>query len=399
MRTRAELRRQRSLLARAWDRHVCRADQVREPGQSAREVRVEIASSWDRSARHISPAVTQAPLAEVDETTAAWEFSPLSAAVRCLQAELQSAADAADLVVAVTDPAARILWTYGGPAMRRHAEEVNFVPCGRWDEASVGTNALDLALRLDLPATVYSAEHYSSCVHDWVCWAAPVHDSATGRQLGVLDLSTTWDRAHPIGLATASALARLIEREVGASCQPDDPGPRPARATLEIRLLGRAVVLLAGRRLRLPRRQVEILALLALQPDGLDLGQLHAQLYGDRQVSQGTLKAEISHLRALLGGRVKSRPYQLDLPVWCDVTDVIGKLQAGDVAAAVESYGGDLLSWSDSPTLADYRHFVTAAVRNALLASPQHTAALRYGLIAPYDLEPVTAAGPGATNR
>jgi transcriptional regulator of acetoin/glycerol metabolism len=130
-------------------------------------VRAEIASSWRRSARHISPDVTEALLANAGETRAAWESSPLSPAVRHLEAELRSAADDGDLVVAVTDPSARILWTHGGSAMRRHAEKVNFVPSGRWDETSVGTNALDLALRLDRTATVYSAEHFSSCVHDW----------------------------------------------------------------------------------------------------------------------------------------------------------------------------------------------------------------------------------------
>ena len=76
--------------------------------------------------------------------------------------------------------------------MRRKAETVNFVAGGRWDDQSVGTNALDLANRLDKPAMVFSAEHYAPIVHNWVCWAAPVHDPVTGRQLGVLDLSTTW---------------------------------------------------------------------------------------------------------------------------------------------------------------------------------------------------------------
>ncbi len=170
-------------------------------------MRTEIVASWERSAAHIMPEVHEAPLSDVDETQRAWEASPLSTAVRQLESQLQTAADDGELVVAVTDPAARILWTYGGAVMRRKAEKVNFIPGGRWDEASVGTNALDLALRLDHPATVYSAEHFSSCVHGWVCWAAPVHDPLTGHQLGVLDLSTTWDRSHPIGPATAQALA------------------------------------------------------------------------------------------------------------------------------------------------------------------------------------------------
>jgi hypothetical protein len=397
MTARADLRRRRSALTRAWDDQVG-SSPVSGPGgrrapRAARVLRTEIATSWSRSAGHVSPLVRQAPLADLAETGAIWEASPLRAVVRNIQDQLRSAADDADLVVAVTDPAARILWTYGGHAMRDRAEAVNFIPGGRWDEQSVGTNALDLALRLDGGATVYSAEHFSSCVHDWVCWAAPVYDPGTGRQLGVLDLSTTWDRSHPMGMATAQALASLVQREVAQgrtlAGQREDETARPV---LDVRLLGRESMRLGGRPLRLTRRQTEIVALLALTPGGLDLGELHAQLYGDRPVSTGTLKAEMSQLRALLGGRLTSRPYQIDLPVRCDVMDLIDRLRAGDTAGAVDSFGGDLLSWSDSPALADHRHFVTVALRTALLTDPQRAAALRYAQVAPYDLEPVTAA-------
>jgi hypothetical protein len=291
--------------------------------------------------------------------------------------------------VAVTDPAARILWTHGGSVMRRRAEKVNFVPGGRWDEASVGTNALDLALRLDRAATVYSAEHFSSCVHGWVCWAAPVHDPHTGRQLGVLDLSTTWDRSHPIGPAAAAALARLLEREarttVPVGAGPHDTGVRGG--LLELKLLGRASAHLNGARLRLTRRQTEILALLALNPDGLDLGELYARLYGDRPVSPGTLKAEMSQLRTLLGGHLESRPYRIDLDVRCDVSDVLRRLRVRDVAGAIERYGGELLPGSESPALAEFGHFVTVALRNALLANPQPAAVQRYLELAPHDLD------------
>jgi hypothetical protein len=391
MRTRAQLRRHRSALAQAWDQNVRAIGGQPADGRPG-GVRTEIASSWARSARHVSPDVTQALLAG-DDTRAAWEASPLSTAVRRLEAELRAAADDGDLVVAVTDPRARILWTHGGPAMRRNAEKVNFVPGGRWDEASVGTNALDLALRLDRTSTVYSAEHFSSCVHDWVCYAAPVHDLRTGQQLGVLDLSTTWDRAHPIGPAMAGALARLVEREarlVEREARPAGArtltGPQGA-GLLDLRLLGTAGARLDGRPLRLTRRQTEILALLALSPEGLDLGELHARLYGDRPVSLGTLKAEMSHLRALLGGRLASRPYRLDLPVRCDVSDVLDRLRAGDVAGAAERYDGELLGWSESPALIEYGKFVTVALRMALLADPQPAAVLRYTETAPYDLE------------
>jgi hypothetical protein len=389
MATRAQLRRRRSLLTRAWDLNIPAICAKRPTNAERAGVRTEIVASWQRSAAHVMPEVREAPLADADETRTAFQTSALSAAVRQLESQLQAAADDGELVVAVTDPAARILWTYGGAVMRRRAEKVNFVPGGRWDEASVGTNALDLALRLDRAATVYSAEHFSSCVHGWVCWAAPVHDPRTGRQLGVLDLSTTWDRSHPIGLATAGALARLLGREVRAmvvdGAAPDGVGP--GGGLLELRLLGQSIARLNGVRLRLTRRQIEILALLALNPDGLDLGELHARLYGDRPVSAGTLKAEMSQLRAVLGGRLESRPYRIGLDVRCDVTDVLHRLRAGDVAGAAERYGGELLPGSESPALAEYGNFITVALRNALLSHPHPAAVQRYLELTPYDLD------------
>jgi len=389
--TRSQLHRRRSHLARAWDQHIPAICDQRPTSAARMGVRTEIAASWERSAAHIMPEAHEAPLADVDETRRAWEESPLNAAVRQLGSQLQAAADDGDLVVAVTDPDARILWTYGGAVMRTKAESVNFVPGGRWDEASVGTNALDLALRLDRAATVYSAEHFSSCVHGWVCWAAPVHDPATGRQLGVLDLSTTWDRSHPIGLATAGALARLLGREVRAALAVMAAGAHDGASSchglLELKLLGQPSAQLNGARLRLTRRQMEILALLALNSDGLELAELHARLYGDRSVSLGTLKAEMSQLRARLGGHLESRPYRIGLDVRCDVTDVLHRLRAGDVAGAVERYGGELLPGSESPALAEFGHFVTVAVRNALLSDPHPAAVQRYLELTPHDLE------------
>jgi hypothetical protein len=401
MRSLAQLRTLRSSLSRAWDQNVPGIGDPRGADGLPGGVRTEIASSWRRSARHICPGVSEALLADEDDTRAAFHASPLSTAVRHLEAELRAVADDGDLVVAVTDPGARILWTHSGRVMRRNAEKVNFVPGGRWDEASVGTNALDLALRLDRTATVYSAEHFSSCVHDWVCYAAPVHDPGTGQQLGVLDLSTTWDRAHPIGPATARALARLMElraRSAGRQAPGGRPGTGPG--LLELRLLGTAGAWLVGRGLRITPRQTEILALLALSPDGLGLGELHARLYGDRPVSLGTLKAEMSGLRAVLGGRLASRPYRVDMAVRCDVAELLGRLRAGDVAGAAERYGGELLPWSQSPALIEYGNFVTVALRTALLADPQPAAVLWYSERTPYDLELLEqSASPAAGQR
>ena len=366
---------------RAWASFVEHGD------GAASLVRPEILKSWRRSQPHVSRDVDEAPLADEGELRAFWRDSPLQRAVSRVESELRRTAEDGDLVLAVTDPQTRILWTYGGRVMRRKAESVNFVPAARWDDESVGTNALDLANRLRRPSMVFSAEHYAPIVHNWVCWAAPVNDPVTGAQLGVIDLSTTWDRTHPIGLATARVLARLIETAMPLSAD----HPRSPEATgptgLQLRLLGTAEATLDGGRLLLNRRQTEVLAVLALHPSGLTLDQLHALVYGDHAVTLSTLKAEVSHLRAALGGQLASRPYRLTLPVSTDVDDVIDALQQGDLTEALDHYGGDLLPGTESPALAELGEYLAVSMREALLANPDPAAVIRYIELAPYDVE------------
>jgi hypothetical protein len=234
---------------------------------------------------------------------------------------------------------------------------------------------------------VFSAEHYAPIVHNWVCWAAPVHDPVTGRQLGVVDLSTTWDRTHPIGLATARVLARLIETAMPVSAEHPSAGDRGGPTGLQLRLLGNAEATLDGSRLLLNRRQTEILAILALHPLGLSLDRLLALVYGDHSVTPSTLKAEVSHLRSALGGQLASRPYRLTLPVSTDIDDVLDALRQGDAAGAVDSYGGDLLPGTESPALVELGEYVAVAMREALLANPDPSAVIRYSELAPYDTE------------
>lgn len=383
MNTNQQLHARRRETVQAWSAFVERGD------SSAQRVRPEILSSWQRSTSAIDPEVAEAPLANESDTRAFWQGSPLQRAVGRIEDELRRTAEDGDLVIAVTDDQTRILWTYGGRVMRRKAETVNFVAGGRWDEASVGTNALNLALTQDQPQMVFSAEHYASIVHNWVCWAAPVYDPATGVRLGVIDLSTTWDRTHPIGMATARMMARLIETALPTSgLAPVSAAVSAAhRPGLSLTLLGNVEVLLDGKRLLLNRRQTEILALLALSPNGLSLEHLHAHLYGDENVTVSTLKAEVSHLRSALGGQLASRPYRLEMEVRTDVDAVLTLLRAGDVSAAVAAYGGDLLPGTNSPRLAELAEYVAVAVREALLAHPDPDAVVRHSEIAPYDTE------------
>ncbi len=382
----SELQTRRQDAVRAWTSFV-------ELGDGAAPlVRPEILRSWELSNAAITPDVHEAPLDDESDTSAYWDGSPLQQAVERVESELRRTAEDGDLVIAVTDAQTRILWTYGGRVMRRKAESVNFVAAARWDEASVGTNALAIAARTGEPSMVFSAEHYASMVHNWVCWAAPLHDPVSGQQIGVIDLSTTWDRTHPIGLATARVMARLIETAMPAGHWDHVSGRRTRDdAGLALSVLGTAEAWLDGERLLLNRRQAEILTLLAVHPQGLSLEQLHSLVYGDQSVTLSTLKAEVSHLRSALGGQLASRPYRLTLPVSTDVDEVIALLARGEVRAAVTAYGGDLLPGTNAPALVELAEYLAVSVREALLADPDPSAVLRYSELAPYDSQVIEA--------
>lgn len=354
------LSQQRRRLERAWQ------DRFGE-GRTSAGLRPEIVTSWERSAAATAVDLPAAPVDTGADPAQLWRTSPLRPAIEAVQEDLRELAEDRGFVAAVMDDAGRIVWTAGGRHMRRRAERVNFVPGGRWDESSVGTNALAMALDEDRPAQVFSAEHYAAMVHGWCCFAAPLHDPATGRPLGVLDLSSTWERAHPMALAAVRALARAAQAVLDAQVRtgPDPAGPH----ALRVRVLGAPELSRGGLLLPLALRQAEVVALLALSGDGLSPEQLHDQLHGDQPVSLLTTKADVSHLRALLGGAVSRRRYRLDGSVGVDVTAVRDALRAGDGPAVARLYRAPLLPGSEAPAIREWREVLAVAVRDLAIRS------------------------------
>ncbi|CAM5232156.1 hypothetical protein SANTM175S_04791 [Streptomyces antimycoticus] len=80
-------------------------------------------------------------------------------------------------------------------------------------------------------------------------------------RLGVLDLSTVWNRAHPLAMSTVRTLATTIETRLAGSMP-------TAAAGIELNCLGTAEVSRDGQPARIRPRQLEILTLLALDPKG-----------------------------------------------------------------------------------------------------------------------------------
>ncbi|MFJ5558728.1 GAF domain-containing protein [Streptomyces sp. NPDC093250] len=382
MSQRSDLRQHRAMLESAWSRWVPRMKDAGTRPVGAEALRRDVTESWMRSLDSVDPALDSAPVTDGGAVHHRWLGSPLRRPVAGLTDELRAIAEDAGFVTAVTDETGTILWTCGGRTMRRQAERVNFAPGGRWDEDAMGTNALSLALRTGRPSSVFSAEHLVSALHGWVCYCAPVH-GPDGRVLGVLDMSTTWDRSNPLAMATVRSLAATIESRLRTEPPRTGTIPAPVRLTC----LGTGEAVRDGAALPLRPRQLEILTLLALEPDGFTPGRLRAALYGDRTVTASTFKAEISHLRRALDGGIATRRYALTTPVSCDAREVLRALEHGDVETALRLYRGPLLPRSEAPGIEEWRTHLEVAVREAVLAgtSPEH--ALRYGERVPYDAE------------
>jgi len=316
-----------------------------------------ILSSWRRSAKFIKSEKASAPVDEDRLVSDLWQESPLCKAAKIEQDNMKQLTKEGELVVAISDPCGRLLWTHSSSYMKSRAENLNFVAGGHWDEKSVGTNAVGLSLKEKKPVTVFSAEHYSPFVEDWVCYAAPIIHPQSKQCIGILDMSTTWDRHTPLGQAAVSGIARSI-----ANCLPTEL----PKAELEIHALGEPYIVLKGIKIHVSLRQLEILSLLALNPEGLSLERLHAALYGDARVSTATLKAEISHLRHMLNGEIGSRPYRLTLSFWADFVHLWGLLHQQKTNEAMSLYRGSLLPQSQSPELIEWRYCISAVMEQAL---------------------------------
>ena len=365
---------QRRTVSEAWERYISHG--------VLGQVSSTVAQSWSRSRERLGTPVDAAPGGPNEDVYTDWRSSSLRPAVEMVGPDIADTAAQGDLVAAVTDGTGRILWTAGSVHMRDRASAVNFAPGGRWDEASVGTNALDLALRSGRAQTVFSAEHFSPCVHNWVCYAAPVRDPGTGQVVGVLDLSTTWDKSHPMALVAASAFAASISRLLSVPASVEH-----AAEPLHVQVMGGSRLTQGGTSLLMTQRQAEIVLAFALHPEGLTLDALHAHVYGDEAVSVGTLRSEVSRLRRTIGPALASRPYRLTVPVTVDAVVVLDLVRRGDAAAAARAFAGAVLPRSEAPVVRDLSTRVEVALRQLVLGRADLDATCALAERRPDDLE------------
>ncbi|MFD9475899.1 GAF domain-containing protein [Streptomyces nojiriensis] len=337
-------------------------------GRVEEPVRAVIARSWRRCARaRLSPeCAPRVELAEA-ELRSYREEHPLARVMPLFRDLVGAFAAHGAHLLAVCDARGSLLWVEGEPGTLRRAEGLGFVPGARWAESAMGTNAPGTAVATGEPVQVFGAEHFSRRVHPWTCAAAPVRDPRTGRLLGAVDITGGDGLAHPHSLGFVQAVARAAEAQL--TLLEPDPAAAGRRNTLTALGQDEALLVTAGRTLRLGRRHSEIMALLAHHPEGLSGEELAIALYEDESVSPVTLRAEISRLRALLGPSAPlSRPYRTAGPLDADFTALTRQLAAGAVSAALHHYPGPLLPASTAPGIVRLRRRIEDQARAAVIA-------------------------------
>jgi hypothetical protein len=331
-------------------------------------VRDVVVQSWARSLRaHVDPDGS-APVQLLDDVYR--RTHPLASVLPVLRELVGRAAAESGHIMVITDATGTALWAEGHSTALHVAERIHLVPGSQWDEESVGTNAMGTALAVDQAVAIFSAEHFRFPVQAWSCAAAPIHDPATGRVIGTIDVSGGSAVAHPHSLALVRAAARAAEAELAFG--QTEPGHLWLPATRSVRLeaLNRVEGLLHldGERVRLGRRLTEVLILLHSRPEGMTGEQLADALY-DGQAKPTTIRVELTRLRRIVGDLLQSRPYRLTGPIAADFAEVSTALARDDVSAAVRAYAGPLLPSSDAKAVVELRHRLDSRLRSAVLAS------------------------------
>lgn len=326
-------------------------------------VREVVAQSWLRSSDARVAQDADPPVTLTDGDLHSYrEDHPLARVVDVLRQIVGTAAEDGDHLMAVSDADGRLLWVEGNRSAREQAARFNFVEGALWDEAHAGTNAPGTALALDHEVQIFATEHFLPTVQAWTCAAAPIHDPATGRILGVIDITGGDIVANPHSLALVRAAARACE----AALWVPSAAVRP-----RLRALGLAEGTLqsgTGRALRLTRRHTELLVLLSLHQEGLSGWQLADLVFDDPDTNPTTLRVELTRLRRVVGELLRSRPYRLGALLDADYLEVAADLRRDDVHAAVAGYAGPLLPSSEAPGVSAHRRWLDTRLRAAVLA-------------------------------
>jgi hypothetical protein len=232
-------------------------------------------------------------------------------------------------------------------------------------EAALNLHSLELAQRLLKQwETAIGGRRTPSALLD--THGKVIASRGAGELPSRLELPTTRDNA----VALPDGRVGEVQALVGGAILWLPRRARPRRSRLRLQLLGHdsSVTLGTGRRER-GLRSLELLALLAMHPDGMTAEQLALGLYGERGKAV-TVRAQVHRVRTYLGqSALTTHPYRLNVALDADWLEVRRLVAEGRPREALRVYRGPLLPASDVPKIVETRGLLEESLRRAILTS------------------------------
>ncbi|MEU6251449.1 GAF domain-containing protein [Streptomyces sp. NPDC047043] len=175
------------------------------------EVRAPILDSWQRSRFWgVDADRIEAPYNS--------DFDPhsrLATAARPVLDRLADALQGTPMSLILTDSKGRVRERRTGDrALHRHLDDICLAPGFSYAEEYVGTNGIGTAAEDGRTAHVFGSEHFSERLQQVSCAAAPIRNLASGRVLGLIDLTSWQHTASPLMLALVREAAADIEERL-----------------------------------------------------------------------------------------------------------------------------------------------------------------------------------------
>lgn len=186
-----------------------------DTGEISNNIRTDILESWHRCERmkvdHMSGRGTKVTDLELGESIS--KKRELINLARPIMENVYEMIKITNYSVVLTDENGVIIDLIINKDLEKKHDNLNFVRGSKWDEKSVGTNAIGTCLASDKPVQVIGAEHFCEYHHQWTCSCAPIHN-IKGEIIGSFDISGRVEDAqtHTYGIAVSSA--KCIEKQL-----------------------------------------------------------------------------------------------------------------------------------------------------------------------------------------
>lgn len=200
------LKADRANLEREWEKFVTGS-------RTQLNIRSSLHDSWKRCLdKGVNPFNGKASMnLSIDEIQDYVASDPFFRMVKPILKKLKEVASNTGYLMTYCNSEGELVHMDGELSLLLKADDINLALGSDWSEGSAGTNGIGTALATCSPVHVYASEHFCHDIQSWSCAAAPVRDPATGKTLGIVNLSCFWTSIHPKMLHAVISTAHDIE--------------------------------------------------------------------------------------------------------------------------------------------------------------------------------------------